>query len=71
MQLGQLRYAIAVHDEGGFTKAADACHIAQSSVSQAVLALERELGVALLMHINYVQVKQLLRTFHTQQNMQT
>ena len=25
----------------------------------------------LLMHINYVQVKQLLRTFHTQQNMQT
>lgn len=47
MQLGQLRYAIAVHDEGGFTKAADACHIAQSSVSQAILALERELGVAL------------------------
>ena len=47
MRLSQLRYAVAVHDEGGFTKAADSCHIAQSSVSQSVSSLERELGVKL------------------------
>ncbi|MDI9590428.1 MAG: LysR family transcriptional regulator [Acidobacteriota bacterium] len=47
MRLSQLRYAVAVHDHGGFTRAADACHIAQSSVSQAISSLERELGVSL------------------------
>lgn len=47
MRLSQLRYAVAVHDAGGFTKAADSCHIAQSSVSQSVSSLERELGVRL------------------------
>jgi len=47
MDLRQLRYALAVVDEGTFTAAAAACHVAQPSLSQAVAALERELGVAL------------------------
>lgn len=47
MRLSQLRYVVAVYDTGGFTKAALARHIAQSSVSQAISALEREFGVAL------------------------
>jgi LysR family carnitine catabolism transcriptional activator len=47
MDLRQLRYALAVVDEGTFTAAATACHVAQPSLSQAVASLERELGAAL------------------------
>jgi DNA-binding transcriptional LysR family regulator len=47
MELQQLRYAVAVADEGSFTAAARACFIAQPSLSQAVKTLERELGAAL------------------------
>ena len=47
MDLRQLRYALAVVDEGTFTAAATACYVAQPSLSQAVASLERELGVAL------------------------
>ena len=47
MDLRQLRYALAVVDEGTFTAAAAACFVAQPSLSQAVASLERELGVAL------------------------
>src|SRR5215218_54563 len=47
MDLRQLRYALAVVDEGTFTAAATVCHVAQPSLSQAVASLERELGVAL------------------------
>src|SRR6476659_7876744 len=47
MDLRQLRYALAVVDEGTFTAAAAACFVAQPSLSQAVAALERELGATL------------------------
>ena len=47
MELRQLRYVLAVVDHGGFTRAAAAEHVAQPSLSQAVRALERELGVEL------------------------
>jgi LysR family transcriptional regulator, carnitine catabolism transcriptional activator len=47
MDLRQLRYALAVVDEGTFTAAAAACFVAQPSLSQAVAALERELGASL------------------------
>ncbi len=47
MDLRQLSYVVAVVDEGGFTRAAKAMHVAQPSLSQAVRALEAELGVAL------------------------
>jgi DNA-binding transcriptional LysR family regulator len=48
MEIGQLRAFVAVAEEGSFTRAADRLHLVQSSVSAAVLALERELGAKLL-----------------------
>ena len=47
MDLRQLRYALAVVDEGTFTAAAAACFVAQPSLSHAIAGLERELGVPL------------------------
>ncbi len=47
MELRQLEYVLAVIDHGGFTKAADAVHVAQPTLSQGIRTLERELGVDL------------------------
>jgi DNA-binding transcriptional LysR family regulator len=47
MDLRQLAYVVAVVDHGGFTRAAGEVHVAQPSLSQAVRALEHELGVEL------------------------
>jgi DNA-binding transcriptional LysR family regulator len=47
MDLRQIGYVLAVVDEGGFTRGARAAHVAQPSLSQAVRAVERELGVEL------------------------
>ena len=41
----QLQYIVAVADEGGFRRAADACHVAQPSLSAQVASAERDLGV--------------------------
>lgn len=43
----QLRYFLAVVDNGGMTAAARALHLSQPSLSQAVRTLESELGTAL------------------------
>jgi DNA-binding transcriptional LysR family regulator len=51
MELHQLRYAVAVVDQGTFTAAAAACFVAQPSLSQAVRQLERELGVELFARV--------------------
>jgi len=51
MELQQLRYVVAVADRGTFTAAAVACYVAQPSLSQAVRALERELGVELFVRV--------------------
>src|SRR5262245_31833113 len=48
MELRQLRYLVAVADEGSITAAARATLVAQPSLSQAVKALERSLGARLL-----------------------
>lgn len=45
--LRQLQYAVAVADLGGFRKAADACRVAQPSLSAQVATLEGALGVKL------------------------
>jgi LysR family carnitine catabolism transcriptional activator len=47
MDLRQLSYVVAVVDQGGFTRAAEAMHVAQPSLSQAVRTLEAELGTEL------------------------
>lgn len=48
MELHQLRYFLAVVDEGTFTSAARVVRISQSGVSTQIRKLERELGVALI-----------------------
>ncbi|HEX3360570.1 MAG TPA: LysR family transcriptional regulator [Solirubrobacterales bacterium] len=47
MEIGQLRAFVAVAEEASFSRAADRLHLVQSSVSAAVLALERDLGTKL------------------------
>lgn len=47
MELRQLQYFRAVCETGSFTKAADACFVSQSAVSQQIKALEAELGFPL------------------------
>jgi len=47
METRLLEYVVAVAQEGGFTRAAQRCHAAQSTVSAGIRALESELGVVL------------------------
>src|SRR5271154_132172 len=43
MELHQLRYVVSVADLGSFTRAAEKCLVAQPSLSQQIIKLEREL----------------------------
>ena len=43
MELHQLRYFVTVADLGSFTRAAEKCSVAQPSLSQQIIKLEREL----------------------------
>jgi LysR family carnitine catabolism transcriptional activator len=47
MELRQLEYVLGVIDHGGFTRAAEALHVAQPTLSQGIRTLEQELGVQL------------------------
>lgn len=48
MELRQIKYLCAVVEAGSFTRAAEACLVSQSAISQQVKALEAELGFELL-----------------------
>ncbi|MFD1247097.1 LysR family transcriptional regulator [Nocardioides ginsengisoli] len=47
MERRQLEYFVAVVDNGGFGRASEAVHVTQPSLSQAIAALEKDLGVTL------------------------
>src|SRR5437763_715040 len=47
MELHQIRYCLALCEELNFTRAAERCKVAQSSLTRAIKALETELGGAL------------------------
>ena len=47
MEITQIEYVLAVVTAGSFSAAADDLYISQSSLSKRIIALEKELGVAL------------------------
>lgn len=49
MEFHQLRYMVAVADEGTFSKAARRCHVSQPSLSHQIIKLEDELGEKLFL----------------------
>ncbi|MFJ6750862.1 MULTISPECIES: LysR family transcriptional regulator [unclassified Streptomyces] len=47
MDLQQMRYVVAVAETGGFTRAAERCHVVQSALSHQIARLEKDLGARL------------------------
>ena len=48
MQMHQIRYFLALCEERNFTRAAKRCGVSQPSLTNAIMALEQELGGALV-----------------------
>lgn len=48
MTLTELRYLLALHQQQHFARAADSCHVTQSTLSAGIKHLEESLGVTLV-----------------------
>ena len=48
MELRQLQYALMIAEERNFSRAAKKLHLAQPSLSQQIMKLEKELGSSCL-----------------------
>jgi LysR family hydrogen peroxide-inducible transcriptional activator len=67
MEIHQLRYFVAVADLGSFTRAAEKCLVAQPSLSQQIIKLERELRQPLLERLGRtVRLTEAGRALYTQ-----
>ena len=58
MELQQIRYFLAIHEHGGFSRAAQACDVSQPALTAAIKKLEMEVGAPVF----YREGKRLLLT---------
>lgn len=58
MELQQIRYFLAIHEHGGFSRAAQACDVSQPALTAAIKKLETEVGAPVF----YREGKRLLLT---------
>lgn len=58
MELQQIRYFLAIHEHGGFSRAAQACDVSQPALTAAIKKLEAEVGAPVF----YREGKRLLLT---------
>jgi DNA-binding transcriptional LysR family regulator len=70
MDIRQLKYFLAVSEEGQITRAAERLHITQPPLSQQMISLEKELGVQLLQrtkkHVHLTEAGRILQRRATQ-----